>query len=449
MTPLALQSLARAGAGAIVDSLVLGFIVAAVAWAVLALLRNHRAAIRFLVMAAALVCLAVLPVVRALVQARVASAPVPLIHLGESFAVFLALFWAAGAFVGLVRLVAGLISLHSMRRRCRPLALAPDFEADLRKICPTRRVELLAGDAVSVPSAIGFFRPAVILPPWLLEELSTSELRQILIHELSHLRRRDDWTNLLQRVVKAVFFFHPAVWWMESRLSLEREMACDDAVLAHSPSARDYAECLAHLAEKSLLRRGFALAQAAVSRVRETTCRVKRILQLDRPARGGKLAVSIATVFAITGFCALLQAPTLVSFSASHSVASAEPSSSVALASSRHPAGSPVAVNAKLVARPDLTPPAPRSLNAVWNSTSAHSGSPAVRSTAAHPEATVLQAKHSKPTVHAVQAGFTAGSVRGRTLVFVTQDLNSITVWRITTWEFVPSAQARADHKTT
>ena len=46
-----------------------------------------------------------------------------------------------------------------------------------------------------------------------------------------------DWTNLLQKLVRAVFFFHPAVWWIENRLSLEREMACDDMVLAQTASA--------------------------------------------------------------------------------------------------------------------------------------------------------------------------------------------------------------------
>jgi beta-lactamase regulating signal transducer with metallopeptidase domain len=71
------------------------------------------------------------------------------------------------------------------------------------------------------------------------------------LHELAHLRRYDDWTNLAQKLVKALFFFHPAVWWIEKQVSLEREMACDDAVLAETASPRAYAECLAHLAEKT------------------------------------------------------------------------------------------------------------------------------------------------------------------------------------------------------
>ena len=95
------------------------------------------------------------------------------------------------------------------------------------------------------------------------KELSTAELNSILIHELAHLRRWDDWTNLGQQILKALLFFHPAVWWIESKLALEREMACDDAVLAKTANPRGYAQCLISVAEKSFARRGLALAQAA------------------------------------------------------------------------------------------------------------------------------------------------------------------------------------------
>ena len=121
---------------------------------------------------------------------------------------------------------------------------------------------------------IGFVNPAVVIPRWLLQELSPSELQQILLHELAHLQRWDDWTNLAQKILKALLFFHPAAWWIEKQLSLEREMACDDAVVAETANPRAYAECLTHLAEKSFVRRSLALAQAALGRIRQTSLRV-------------------------------------------------------------------------------------------------------------------------------------------------------------------------------
>ena len=109
-----------------------------------------------------------------------------------------------------------------------------------------------------------------MIPDWALIELSSSELNQVVLHELAHLRRWDDWTNLAQQIIRALLFFHPAVWWIGKKAELEREMACDDAVLAETESPRAYAECLAHLAERSFVQRSLALAQAAIGRFHQT-----------------------------------------------------------------------------------------------------------------------------------------------------------------------------------
>jgi len=167
---------------------------------------------------------------------------------------------------------------------------------------------------VSVPTAVGLVSPTVVIPAWLMDGLSPAELNQILLHELAHLSRWDDWTNLAQKIVKALFFFHPAVWWIERKVSLEREMACDDEVLAESHNPRAYAECLLHLAEKTVIRRGLALAQAAVGRIRQTTLRVAQILDRNRTVGGDgwKPAVSLVAGFALVSFIGISRAPQLV-----------------------------------------------------------------------------------------------------------------------------------------
>jgi hypothetical protein len=160
-------------------------------------------------------------------------------------------------------------------------------------------------------------KPAVVIPSWVMQELSVDELSQILLHELAHLRRWDDWTNLAQKVVKALFFFHPAVWWIEKRVSLEREMACDDAVLAETARPRAYAECLAHLAEKTLVQRSVALAQAALGRMRQTSLRVAQILDANRSAGRGrtwKPAASLVAGFAVICVLGISRAPKLIAF---------------------------------------------------------------------------------------------------------------------------------------
>jgi hypothetical protein len=136
---------------------------------------------------------------------------------------------------------------------------------------------------------------------------------------LAHLRRWDDWTNLAQKLVKALFFFHPAVWFVESHLSLEREMACDDAVLAADFNPRAYAESLVGLAERSFLRHGIQLAQAAVGHVQQLKLRLVQILDKDRVRQGSglvrKSAIALMVLVGLVSTYGLSRVPRLIAFS--------------------------------------------------------------------------------------------------------------------------------------
>jgi hypothetical protein len=221
--------------------------------------------------------------------------------------------------MGLARVAVGLWHLRQVRAGSEaidPIKLDPVLQETLGGFQSSRKVSLAISEKLTVPAAIGFFRPMIVLPKWTLGELSTAALNSVLIHELAHLQRRDDWTNLAQKVVRALLFFHPAVWWVERQLSLEREMACDDVVLSRTSNPRAYAECLVTVAERSFMRRGLALAQAAVSKMRQTTLRVSQILDGDRSAatRAWKPALALVTVASGVFVGALMRAPELVAF---------------------------------------------------------------------------------------------------------------------------------------
>jgi len=207
-----------------------------------------------------------------------------------------------------------------LRKSCVPVDAAkldPLVRETFERNQLSRAATLCTSDLVHVPTAIGFMKPVIVVPSWVMNELSTDELNQILLHELAHLRRWDDWTNLAQKVVRALFFFHPAVWWIEKRVSLEREMACDDAVIAETASPRAYAECLTHLAEKTLIQRSMELAQAALGRLRQTSLRVAQILDVKRQpgaSRGWKSAVSMVAGFAVVCTLGISREPKLIAF---------------------------------------------------------------------------------------------------------------------------------------
>jgi beta-lactamase regulating signal transducer with metallopeptidase domain len=71
----------------------------------------------------------------------------------------------------------------------------------------------------------------LLLPEAIHEHLAESQLNTIIAHEMCHIRRRDNLSTAIHMTVQALFWFHPAMWWIKARLMDERERACDEAVL--------------------------------------------------------------------------------------------------------------------------------------------------------------------------------------------------------------------------
>ena len=315
-----LHVIAQLSAERMLNCLAAGLVIALFAWMLLRLIGRRNSGTRFAVWFCALLAIAVSP----FLQISPNNATFPMsdgaaITMPRVWALYLFVAWTSIAAVGLARVAAGLWHLRTIRKSCTTLKTA-DLPAGmartLNEFQAVRPVRVCVSDQLTVPTAVGFFQPVVVFPAWALRELSEGELNTVLLHELAHLRRRDDWTNLAQKVLRALFFFHPAVWWVESRLSLEREMACDDMVLAQTESPRAYAECLVSLAEKNLLRRGLALAQAAVGRMRQTTQRVLQILDPRQPhaVRVWKPAPWVVGAFSVACLVSSAHAPRLVAF---------------------------------------------------------------------------------------------------------------------------------------
>lgn len=302
-------------AGRLLNGLPAGVAIALAAWIVLRLVGRRNSSTRFAVWFAALVAIGISPLLGGVAASGVGRAAA--VTVPGSWAMVLLSVWAVIAAVGLARVGMGLHCLRKLRKRHEAVTeINPAAQWTLPQLGLSRKVTLAISDEVRVPTAIGFWKPMIILPAWAVKELSPDELNAILIHELAHLKRRDDVTNLAQKVIRALLFFNPAVWWLENRLSLEREMACDDAVLAKTENPRAYAECLVAVAEKSFVRRGMALAQAAVSRMRQTSRRVAQILDGERrgSARVWRPALAMLTVFAAGCVVTVSKAPELVGF---------------------------------------------------------------------------------------------------------------------------------------
>ncbi|MBI4557058.1 MAG: HEAT repeat domain-containing protein [Candidatus Hydrogenedentes bacterium] len=164
---------------------------------------------------------------------------------------YVAMAYAGGVLLMLVRLAFALGGGKRLRRRSEPVDDATVLEALARqaKVIGLRFTPALAYcRQVLVPTVVGVLRPMILLPLSFANGLTPAQIELLLLHELAHIRRYDLLVNVLQRVAEALLFYHPAVWYVSRRIRLEREHCCDDLVLAYGGEAQAYAESLVHVA---------------------------------------------------------------------------------------------------------------------------------------------------------------------------------------------------------
>jgi beta-lactamase regulating signal transducer with metallopeptidase domain len=334
MEASALQQLISTGpAELLIASIWQGLLLTAFAWAALKLAPGLRASTRFTLWLIVFLLVALLPFF-ALGHGLFGAYPSPVsafpqtgfsLHLNAAWAFALEGVWLAASLLSLARLFSSARQMRALRRNSTSV---PVLDQELQAVVarPGKRpVEVRLSDAVDAPSVIGFFRPAVVLPRSLWSELAPGDLKQVILHEMAHLDRGDDWTNLLQKLLRALSPLNPALFWAERHLCREREQACDDAVLDAAGNAREYATCLTKLAENRLVRRVASLAPGLWQRHSELAGRVENILHRRRNTAPwlsrGLVAAGLAV--SLSGVVMLQRCPGIVSFAANDSVAAA------------------------------------------------------------------------------------------------------------------------------
>jgi beta-lactamase regulating signal transducer with metallopeptidase domain len=146
-----------------------------------------------------------------------------------------------------------------------------------------RRVRLLRSRSHSVPLSFGTRAPAIVIPT-VADTWDDDRREAVLLHELAHVMRFDCATQTLARVACALYWCHPAVWWIAHQLRVERELACDDCVIASGTGGREYAT---HLLEIAYSVGGFRAPALAVAMARPRQLERRLLAALDRRRNRG------------------------------------------------------------------------------------------------------------------------------------------------------------------
>lgn len=298
--------------------------------------------------------------------------------------------WSAVLLLQLGRIAWSYGYLRRVKRRAHRASpeLGRNFDAWMMSCGVHRPARLLVSSEIVSPMAVGFRHPAVILPAPLLQQFQEPELDHVLLHELAHIARQDDWWNLCARLAGALLALHPVAAWVLRHIEREREIACDDWVVSMTGDARPYAASLARLFELCFARRRMLLASGMAGRASHLGERIEMLLHRSREftpkASMARVALSTAVLlaFAIAG----AQAPRWVAFA--HEIPAVAQEAALAFAQDQTaPAApsTPAAQSAPEAPQPALAPSTRRPQAGI---AAPEASRPAVASTLPRPAAT-------------------------------------------------------------
>lgn len=172
--------------------------------------------------------------------------------------------WIVGFSLSFLKLCVNLFSLARLESKCgvvKDSTWLQIAEKASKKLSLKRKVTLLVSDKASMPMTWGFLNPKVLIPQ---ESYSWSDEQKemVLLHEFEHIYRKDWIIQILSSLASCIHWFNPMAWLVTMMIKLEREKACDDAVLRVGASPSEYAETLLNFSKMKREDKGVGLACA-------------------------------------------------------------------------------------------------------------------------------------------------------------------------------------------
>jgi len=217
------------------------------------------------------------------------------------------IIWGIGLLFMLLRFGLGAISIRNLKKGMAEVndpRICAIMNSAKRVFSSQNKARLYASQNAPYPMAVGVFKPFILIPERLLHKLRDSQIRGILLHELSHIHHKDQVTGILQRLITALNWWNPLAYALSTSHSRAREEISDNYVLLQNDS-KEYAECLINLAEKTAFLKRLPVSVGLASPHIPLKDRVKHILSKER-IMDTNLKKSTITVMVVAAFLFVL-----------------------------------------------------------------------------------------------------------------------------------------------
>ncbi|GFP74583.1 M56 family metallopeptidase [Clostridium fungisolvens] len=170
-----------------------------------------------------------------------------------SYRYHFAIIWLVGmTFLSIYLLSSFIVFRFSINSKENNIAkdLYPLLERCKEKVGIKHSVKIIYSNDINSPCVLGIFAPEILIPKTLLKELNSADLEYILLHELSHLKRKDLLLNWIMTTLQVIHWFNPIIWLAFSKARKDCEISCDSFVLGRISSSayKEYGETLIKIA---------------------------------------------------------------------------------------------------------------------------------------------------------------------------------------------------------
>ncbi|MCH8829815.1 MAG: right-handed parallel beta-helix repeat-containing protein [Planctomycetes bacterium] len=231
---------------------------------------------------------------------------------GQLLGTLVVLAWFLGSVAAAVRLARGYLVVFGLRRSLRTASVEMQRLSRnvARQLGLRKTPEVFESKFVPTPLMMGLRRPIVVMPTGIKRQASPQQIEGMLVHELAHIARRDQWVGLLQRMASVLFWWQPLAILLSSRLSAVREELCDNHVIRQQGGGFEYAQTLVDMAGRvalcgplpatvGLLENSHGL-EARVTRLLDANQNSETRLSLQTAAAVGAFSILAATLLVVT-----------------------------------------------------------------------------------------------------------------------------------------------------